>query len=183
MVLADRLTMLEDAFEKAAKAATKKESSSEEKTRPSKAPDSELRSVIAMDQQGLQSAKATKKPRNSATKVCGLLEKDAVSPVKYTLATHRRSPRTSPRSVGSMDTSGPPSGSMKTVASERKRASTAFYVSFAGCRTGPQARSKTLKVPETSGIDILYPHVGVCRSFRIFFHGASCLRPYSTSCI
>ena len=27
-----------------------------------------------------------------------------------------------------------------------------------GCRIGPQTRSKTLKIPDTSGIDVLYPH-------------------------
>ena len=37
-----------------------------------------------------------------------------------------------------------------------------------GCRTAPQTRSKKIKIPETAGINILYPHVGVCRSFRIF---------------
>ena len=50
-----------------------------------------------------------------------------------------------------------------------------------GRRIGPQTGSKKIKIPETSGINVLYPHVGVCRSFRNFFHGASCLRSYSTS--
>ena len=42
--------------------------------------------------------------------------------------------------------------------------------------------AKQIKIPETSGIDVLYPHVGVCacRSVRKFFLGASCLRSYST---
>ena len=52
-----------------------------------------------------------------------------------------------------------------------------------GCRIGPQTRSKKIEIPETSGINVLYPHVGVCRSFRICFYGASCLRSYSTSFI
>ena len=50
-----------------------------------------------------------------------------------------------------------------------------------GCRIGPQTRSKKIKIPETSGINVLYPHVGVCRSFRIVFHSASCLWSYSTA--
>ena len=54
-------------------------------------------------------------------------------------------------------------------------------LSCEGCRIGPQTRSKRIKIPETSGINVLYPHVGVCRSFRNLFHGASCLRSYSTS--
>ena len=49
-----------------------------------------------------------------------------------------------------------------------------------GCRIGPQTRSKKIKIPETSGIDVSYPHVGVCRSFRNVFHGASCLRTETT---
>ena len=50
-----------------------------------------------------------------------------------------------------------------------------------GYRIGPQTRSKKVKIPETSVINVLYPHVGVCRSFRSLFNGASCLRSYSTS--
>ena len=49
-----------------------------------------------------------------------------------------------------------------------------------GCRIGPQPRRKTIAIPATSGINVLYPHVGVCRSFRNCIHGASCLRSYST---
>ena len=54
---------------------------------------------------------------------------------------------------------------------------------FEGCRIGPQTRSKNIKIPETSGINVLYLHVGACRSFRNCFHRALCLRSYSTSFI
>ena len=64
-----------------------------------------------------------------ANKVCALLTKDG-SPKKYTSITPRRSQRrASPRSVGSMDTSGP-SGSMKTGSSGLKSAPKALSVSF-----------------------------------------------------
>ena len=48
-----------------------------------------------------------------------------------------------------------------------------------GRRIGPQTGSKTIQFPETSGINVLYPHVEVFRSSRNLFHGASCLRSYS----
>ena len=47
-----------------------------------------------------------------------------------------------------------------------------------GCRIGPKHR---IKIPGMSGIGVLYPHAGVCRSSRLCFRGASCLRSYSTS--
>ena len=61
------------------------------------------------------------------------------------------------------------------------------WMAYEGCRIEPQTRSKKMKIPETSGINVLYSQchdiVGVCRSFRIVFHGASWLRSYSTSFI
>ena len=81
---------------------------------------------------GLQkaNAKETKTSCDLENKVCQLLNKD-VSPVRYTLTAPRKSPRrTSPRRVGSMDTSGLASGSMKTGSSGLKSASKALSVSF-----------------------------------------------------
>ena len=75
-------------------------------------------------------AKEPKTLDDLANKVCELLSYDG-SPVKYTRTTPRRSPRrTSPRSAGSMDTSGWASGSMKTGSSGLKCASKAPSVSF-----------------------------------------------------
>ena len=60
------------------------------------------------------------------------------------------------------------------------------FLADEGRRIGLQTGSKTIKVPETSGIDVLHTqcHVEVCRSFRNVFHGASLgaswLRSYST---
>ena len=49
-----------------------------------------------------------------------------------------------------------------------------------GCRIGPQTGSKTIEIHKPLGINVIYPHVEVCRSFRFCFHIASCLRSYST---
>ena len=55
-ILADRLTVFEDAFAKATRVPAKKKTSgyaSKDDTRPSRSPDSELRGVINVVQQGL----------------------------------------------------------------------------------------------------------------------------------
>ena len=77
-VLAGRITVFEEAFDKVAAAAAKKKPSrysSEDDTRPNKSPDSELRSVINAVQRGLRKAHA-KEPKTSddlANKGCELL--------------------------------------------------------------------------------------------------------------
>ena len=99
-VLAARLTVFEEAFEKVAAAATKKKPNgyaSEDDTRPSESPDSELRKVITAVQRGIRglqmaNAKEPKTSEDLANTGCALLNKD-LSPVKYTLTAPRRSPR------------------------------------------------------------------------------------------
>ena len=109
LVLAGRLAVFEEAFEKVAQVAAKKNTSgyaSEDNTRQSKSPDSELRNIIVAVQQGLQTA-ATKDPKKSgalANNICTLLKGDAVTLVKYTLATP----------------GGPSDVSIRTVSSGRK---------------------------------------------------------------
>ena len=96
-VLADRLTVFEEAFDKVAAAATKKKPSgyamyyaSEDDTRASKLHDSELRNAINAVQRRLRKADA-KEPKTSAKNFCELLNEDA-STVKCTHTTPRRSP-------------------------------------------------------------------------------------------
>ena len=92
-VLAARLTVFEEAFEKVAAAATKKKPNgyaSEDDTRPSKSPDSELRNVIYnVVQRGLQKANAKERKTSGdlANKVCELLNKD-ISPITDKIYTH-----------------------------------------------------------------------------------------------
>ena len=119
--LCGRLHVFEEAFEKVAKAAaTKKPSgySSEDDTRPNKLPDSELRSVVNAVQHGLRKARTSMEPKkeddlsNKLNKVCALLTKDGDAGL-YTPTKPRRSPRgASPKSVGSMASGHPGSGSM-----------------------------------------------------------------------
>ena len=81
-------------------AAAKNKSSryaSEDDTRPSESPDSELRKVITAVQRGIRglqmaNAKEPKTSEDLANTGCALLNKD-LSPVKYTLTAPRRSPR------------------------------------------------------------------------------------------
>ena len=75
--LGDHLAVFEEAFEKVAQAATTKKPSvhsSEDDTRPSKSPDSELRSVVNAVQRGLRKTRARepKKTDDLANKVCAL---------------------------------------------------------------------------------------------------------------
>ena len=40
-----------------------------------------------------------------------------------------------------------------------------------GCRIGPQTRSNKRKIPETLGVNVVYAHVGFCRSFFTVLRG------------
>ena len=77
--LSHRLEVLEEAFEKVAKAASTKTPSgyaSEDGTRPHKCPDSELRSIVLAVQRGLRKTHTTvesKKKDDLVNKVCTLL--------------------------------------------------------------------------------------------------------------
>ena len=112
-----RCHVLEEAFEKAVKAASTKTPSgyaSEDDTRPNKSPESELRHIVLAIQRGLRKGDTTVKPKKTddlTKEVCALLGKDdGAGP--YTPVKPRRSPqRTSHASVGSMasDMPGPSS--------------------------------------------------------------------------
>ena len=132
--LSHRCQILEEAFEKVAKAASTKKPTgyaSEDDTRPNKSPESELRNIVLAIQRGLRKEDKTVEPKNTdglAKNVCALLGSNDDAGL-HTPTKPRRSPRKSPTSVGSM-ASGHPGPSSVAGSSSRRSASKALSADF-----------------------------------------------------